>query len=527
MNAAEQEALSKLLTHSHIIDHQLRLSEANTATFKTHQSSKLIVQVGALEDITKLVQFASRQKLTVYTISQGKNWGFGSKVPAQDCDILLDLSLMNKILSYDKDFGTIRIEPGVTFFQLTQFLKENGNVYFLNNIGGDPHASVLGNILERGDGVGPYCERSEYACAPEVILSSGEVINIGFSNVKQSQNAQLCKNGIGPGFQELFFQSNFGIVTKLTLWLCRVPQHFRTFSFSVGEEHSLSTLLDKLKTLYTKRILTSPVTFWNDYKQVSSSMAYPWQLKNNHTPLDRKTIKRISNNYNAWSIFGGIYVDHQRIGKLIQQQVIRCLKGNINKCSFISTLSNRKITLLKVLNRLLRLCKFNCDDLIHTWEQNPLLGASTNRGVKSLVWRKKNSALKVTNPNKQLCGVLWNAFILPFNGKLIAEALSNIEQILFDYRFEPIISFIVINDRYVRVFQQLIFDRENKEEDQRALACHEKVFDYLETSGYSHARLDILSMANKTDMILDRTLHTLIKQALDPEKVLSPKRYFA
>ena len=86
----------------------------------------------------------------------------------------------------------------------------------------------------------------------EFITADGEVASTGFGNVKRSRLSDLCKNGVGPNLQELFIQSNIGIVTKITIWLCRKPEYFRTISFSLGEEHSLANVLDRLKVIYGK-----------------------------------------------------------------------------------------------------------------------------------------------------------------------------------------------------------------------------------------------------------------------------------
>jgi len=87
-------------------------------------------------------------------------------------------------------------------------------------------------------------------------------------------------------------------------------------------------------------------------------------------------------------------------------------------------------------------------------------------------------------------------------------------------------SFVLVNDRYVRVFQQLVFDREKPGEDQRAMACHAQVFAFVENSGYSHHRLDIHTMARAGNIMLDSALHRKIKDALDPEGLICPGRYF-
>ena len=523
MNLWYKSELSTLLSDSEVLDNPIALAHANLATFQTTKRSQLIVKVGSVEDIAKLLQFSTKNELSIYVISRGKNWGFGSKVPVQDTEILLDLSSMNKILSYDQKYGVVRIEAGVTFLQLSTFLKENGNRHFLNIIGGDPNASVLGNVLERGDGIGPYCERADYISSPEVILANGKIINIGFGNIQHSKLADLDKHGLGPDFLGLFLQSNYGIVSKISVWLCRIPKHFRLLQVNIKKVDKLRELLINFKELYEKRILDTPISFWNDYKQAACTTQYPWRQKDMSRALDRSYLRTISNDYGAWSVFGGIYVDQFRIGKLIEREIIRCFRQSDIKTSFFSVLSNQKINLFRFLAKF-RIKFF--DQLIFDWEQSPLLGHTTNKSVRSLYWRKRRVIPDTIYPEVEFCGVLWNAFMIPFDGELVCRVLLEVEKIIFAYEFEPVISFVISNSRYVRVFQQLIFDRENLDEDKRAIECHQKLFDYLETSGFSHSRLDILSMDHQADIIKDDSIHIMIKEALDPKRVISPGRYF-
>jgi 4-cresol dehydrogenase (hydroxylating) len=521
MNAVE---LLQLLPGCTIRDDPVSLHQVNTATFQTQTRSRLIVQPRSTADVVMVVQFAGRQHATIYPISRGKNWGFGSKVPVADCDILLDLSCMNRILSYDAEFGTVRCEPGVTFQQLSNYLRDQGNRHFVSAIGGDPQASVLGNVLERGDGAGPYCERAKYVSSLEVVLADGSVIVTGYGNIQNSQLADVVETGVGPAFQELFFQSNYGIVTAITLWLRPMPAFFRTFSFSQNEAHSLPDLLNTLRDLYRRRVLHDPITFWNDYKQVATAMHAPFRLSAGQMPLARNLIKQHSNNYSTWYAFGGAFVDDAAIGQRIVRELFKRIRPHIRPQNRWSHLSTRKIAWLRRFNRLAGLTGLKLDALLEQWEHSPLLGQAGQTNLHSLFWRKQRAAPAGIDPDRQLCGVLWNAFIMPFDGAAVARVIEEIEAIVFRYQFEPILSFVVLNDRYIRVFQQLLFDREDLVQDQAALACHQTVFDYLEAAGYSHARLDILHMDRK--LLISTLLNDKIKGALDPQGIIAPGRYF-
>ncbi|MEO1261455.1 MAG: FAD-binding protein [Bacteroidota bacterium] len=120
MDKAKRSELKKILKNSEVVGDDSVLAMANLAAFKTLKSSQLIVRTKTVEDISRLVKYLSENKMTLYVVSNGKNWGFGSKVPVKNVDVLLELSAMDKIIAYDKEFGTVRVEPGVTFKQLSE-----------------------------------------------------------------------------------------------------------------------------------------------------------------------------------------------------------------------------------------------------------------------------------------------------------------------------------------------------------------------------------------------------------------------
>ena len=88
-----------------------------------------------------------------------------------------------------KALAYVTVEPGVTFAALHAFLRARGSRLFASTTGGSPHASVVGNALERGDGSGPYGDRLQHACALEVVLPTGEVVHTGHDRFEGARSA--------------------------------------------------------------------------------------------------------------------------------------------------------------------------------------------------------------------------------------------------------------------------------------------------------------------------------------------------
>jgi 4-cresol dehydrogenase (hydroxylating) len=510
--------IAGLAPDSVVVEDPRSLTAINTATFLARARSRMALRVGSVRDLSAVMAHCTRRRWRVHVVSQGKNWGFGSKLPTVDVDLLLDLSPMDRILAYDARYGTVRVQPGVRFGQLCEYLRAQDSRHFLNVTGGDPGSSVLGNILERGDGAGPYAERAEFCCAFEVVLPDGSLVDLG----EPPSLHGLLRHGAGPDFEEVFVQSNLGIVTAATIWLAAVPRHFRMFAFSLAPTHPLAPVLDHLRGLYVRRILAAPVTFWNDYKQAAAAVQYPWTLEP-EPPLRRATLRSISNDYSTWKAFGGVYVDDPLLGRRVTDAVFEGLRGRIRPRGWLSVLSSEKMRWFRRAERVLEGTRYSPRALIDLWDRMPLLGHTAPASARSVYWRKRVPPRLPIDPDTTGCGLLWNAFVLPFDGAVVEEVLAKVDALMLRHGFEPITSFITLNDRYVRVFVQLIYDRDVAGEDAKALSCHDAVFELIEAEGFTHARLDVLHMERIG--IGTAALQRRIKQALDPEGILSPGRY--
>jgi 4-cresol dehydrogenase (hydroxylating) flavoprotein subunit len=59
----------------------------------------------------------------------------------------------------------------------------------------------------------------------------------------------LFRGGYGPTYESMFSQSNFGIVTKLSLWASPSPEGYKACNVSVEKEEDLTPLIDTFRDL--------------------------------------------------------------------------------------------------------------------------------------------------------------------------------------------------------------------------------------------------------------------------------------
>ncbi|MCU0247984.1 MAG: FAD-dependent oxidoreductase, partial [Bryobacter sp.] len=291
-----------------VTDSGSRLS-AQTATFSTESKIPAILRPANREQVQACLRIAQRHQVPVYPISSGKNWGYGSRVPATDNCVLLDLGRLDRILDYDADLGTLTIEPGVTQQQVFDFLKAHGGKFWMDATGASPSCSIIGNTMERGFGHTPYGDHFANACAFEVVLPTGEVLETGFARLPQAKSAQIFRTGFGPAVDGLFTQSNLGVVTRMTLWLMPAPEYFEGFFFQCEDDAQLEGLFEALRPLRLNGTLRSAIHIANDYRVMTSIEQYPWEETGGQTPLTPKMMERVrkSRKFGAWSGSGALY----------------------------------------------------------------------------------------------------------------------------------------------------------------------------------------------------------------------------
>ncbi|HXR14050.1 MAG TPA: FAD-linked oxidase C-terminal domain-containing protein, partial [Solirubrobacteraceae bacterium] len=109
--------------------------------------------------------------------------------------------------------------------------------------------SVMGNTLDHGVTYMPYGVDFSMACGMEVVLADGSLLRTGMGAMPNSPSWHVYKRGLGPTLDQLFMQSNFGIVTKMGIWLMPYPEVYMPLWLRVWRDDDLAPVIDILRTL--------------------------------------------------------------------------------------------------------------------------------------------------------------------------------------------------------------------------------------------------------------------------------------
>src|SRR5438105_15560845 len=95
--ASALDEFSEIVGSAHVSTDARELRAAETCTYATDHGVPAIVRPADRTQVQECVRAANRCGVALYPISSGKNWGYGSRVPAADGCVLLAVSGMNRI----------------------------------------------------------------------------------------------------------------------------------------------------------------------------------------------------------------------------------------------------------------------------------------------------------------------------------------------------------------------------------------------------------------------------------------------
>lgn len=203
-----------------------------------------VVKPKSAEEIQELVAFANKT-LTPLIPSSSKIHFYGATLPEQG-GVVVDLSGMNRILEIDPLNRKVKIEPGVTWHQLQQTLKEHDQMP-LNPLFPHPGTSALTSSLEREPMLIPKYEYGDPALTMQVHLGNGQLFKTGTASDSHTKGAY--PEGPGIDFWRFFLgaQGTMGIVSWLNIKTEYRPKHQKAYFVAFDELGNAADPIYKLQ----------------------------------------------------------------------------------------------------------------------------------------------------------------------------------------------------------------------------------------------------------------------------------------
>lgn len=516
-----KQLFSSALANDRTIDAQFEDTYTLSTTSHRTQIDAILKPVDE-EEISAILKIANEHKIAIHPISGGKNWGYSDSSPAQDKAVILDLSLMNQIVEYNDTLSYITVQPGVTQKQLACFLKDHGDKHIMSVTGSSPYASITGNYLERGFGMPPLADHADAVTSIQAILPDGTYYQSQLSHLGCTKVDKLYKHGLGPHTDGLFFQSNYGIVTQMTIKLALKPAH-NTVVIAQTNGDNLSHVIDSLRCMRQQwDIPNISIKVFNSlYSLAASQIPYPKEYMDRNDHLPQSVIDQVTKDN---KIADFIIVITCAGPKVINNAVARELKKRLNRITDSIVIINefRHDVLFKLKNFIPSNVRKKLDTIFTAWSLYK--GTPSDKMLKLAYWRNRNKTDKHAeiNPAKDGCGIIWYAPIIPFDGVSTKKYEAFFTKTCKKFDINPIFNFSNTADNYLIAVSALIFDP--KTQGEKARLCYLALMEEGIKLGFPPYRLPFLAM----DQMLTTypsDINTKIKNALDTNNILSPKKY--
>lgn len=175
----------------------------------------LAVQPRSTDEVAAVMKICYENNIPVTPRGAGTGLA-GGAVPLFG-GVLIDLSRMNRIISYDLENFVVNIEAGVLLADLAADCLTRGMMYPPDP--GEKYACVGGNVATNAGGMRAvkYGTTRDYVRAMTVVLPNGEITHMGATVSKTSSGYSLMNLMIGS-------EGTLGIITELTLKIIPAPK---------------------------------------------------------------------------------------------------------------------------------------------------------------------------------------------------------------------------------------------------------------------------------------------------------------
>ena len=185
-------------------------------SFHPKRRPDLVIWPLSAEEISQILRMANEIRIPVTP------WGAGTSVEGNpnpvEGGIVLDLQQMNHVLQLRTEDLQVRVEAGVIYKELNQYLSRFG-LFFPPDPGAA--ATIGGMVGNNASGIRTikYGSTKDFVLNMVVVLPSGEIIRTGTNAVKSSSGYDLCRLFVGS-------EGTLGVVTEVTLRLIGIPPEF-------------------------------------------------------------------------------------------------------------------------------------------------------------------------------------------------------------------------------------------------------------------------------------------------------------
>lgn len=472
------------------LDRQTYLDPYAPGSGLDHESCGALTPT-TVEEVQAIVGVANAHKLPLWPVARGRNLGYGGAAPVLAGTAIVDMTRMNRILDVDAGFAHCTIEPGVGFYQMDEYLTANKLPLWMS-VPANGWGSLVGNALERGIGYTPYGDNTSKLCGLEVVMPDGKVVRTGLGAMAGNKAWANYQYGFGPGWDQMFAQSNFGIVTKANMWLMPEPELSFHALVNLPRMEDIAWAMDVLAKLRLTGVVDHNVVFGN-YLHDASAMTTRADWYDGPGPIPDDVALKIQQKFNVgwWTFHISVY----------GEEPVALAKKALIDAAFK-------------------------DKLAAPIPWKPLRAGEPREPFNVSAGKPFVLPLAVVNWMGGRGGHIGFSPILPPSGKLAWEAFlarkKRFEAAGLDYY-----SSFTVGHRHISNVNMILYDRDDADMVARARALFVQMIADARAEGYGEYRthIDFMDAVAKTYDFNGSALMRLneaVKDTLDPNGIIAP-----
>ncbi|MBU0599779.1 FAD-binding protein [bacterium] len=198
----------------------------------------LVTRPTSKEEVSQIISLANQERIPVYPRAAATGTT-GGCLPTRG-GIVIDLTKMDKIIEIDTKNLLAIVEPGVITATLQSEVEKRG-LFYPPDPASSKTCTIGGNIAECAGGLRGlrYGTTKDYVLGLEVVLPTGEIINIGSKTLKSVTGYNLSQLIVGS-------EGTLGIITKAVLKLLPLPECVNTILIAFEDKSEAVVTINEI-----------------------------------------------------------------------------------------------------------------------------------------------------------------------------------------------------------------------------------------------------------------------------------------
>lgn len=228
----------------------------------------LVIFVETVDEIQKVVRYASLHNIPI--ISRGAGTNTVGACTCANGGIVLNFSKMNKILEFNPDDMTMKVEPGVVLGDVKS-LAESAGLFYPPDPSNFKVSTIGGSIAQSSGGAKSfkYGTTKDYILSLKVVLADGTLMRLGSGTIKDAVGYHLNQLIIGS-------EGTLAIVVEAELKLIPLPEANAVITAYFD---SIEDATNAVNGIIRERIFPATIDFMDKNSINTVESFYPSGLK--------------------------------------------------------------------------------------------------------------------------------------------------------------------------------------------------------------------------------------------------------